>query len=257
MPTKKVRQNSDLHAVFTYLITLTLFIILVWWLERTGMYVPMLSQVERLSETLKIFIRALEQEVLLIGMMLIVMTKIFFKHWTVADVKEYFKKRMKRKGRYAFHHYVLGWFILYYVCNIFLFTILQQFNLTIPWLYGDQTTIALVANIAIHHRREYFVLFVLVSLLAPAVEEVVYRWFITDVLMKHYKWRWVVWAAAIFALSHIQRWVILNLFFLSCIIGYIYYKTQSMIYSFLFHFMINSLTLGVIFLMKFYPHLAG
>jgi membrane protease YdiL (CAAX protease family) len=62
-------------------------------------------------------------------------------------------------------------------------------------------------------------------------------------------------AAAIFAVGHFERGVVLNLFLLAVFMGYIYRKTGSMRYSLLFHMVINGMAVMALIMARLYPEL--
>jgi hypothetical protein len=86
----------------------------------------------------------------------------------------------------------------------------------------------------------------LVIAVLPAIaEELIFRGILLKKLYEssnsnHYA---VLISSLIFAAVHIQPLVILPMFFLGCILGYLYTKTNNIIYSMIFHFLFNASTI--------------
>lgn len=162
--------------------------------------------------------------------------------WTWLDsVIQYMDERNHRKGRGLFWKRVVGGFLCYMVVNALLYTILESAGIQIPGLYGEQWVVEMLQQINTDWVLDWVMMFLMVAIVWPIVEELVYRGLITDALMQRRR-RWgVVLAAFIFALIHLEFAVFRNLFILAMILWVIYYKTGSMRYSFLFHLMINGM----------------
>jgi len=173
------------------------------------------------------------------------------RHWLDGAI-QYLDERNTRKGRGLFWKRVVGWFVWYMLLNGVLYTVLETLDITIPGLYGDQSVMEMLQQINAEWVLDWMMMFVMVAIVWPIVEELVYRWLITDALMQRRR-RWgVVLAAFIFALIHLEFAVFWNLFILALILWVIYYKTGSMRYSFLFHLMINGMGVLALWLEQTY-----
>lgn len=168
------------------------------------------------------------------------------------DVSNYFYERWRRKWFRFFWIRVIWGFFFYIICNALLFTWLQFMWWDIPWLYGEQSVMTLISELQISTWFDRFLTVLMVVFLWPIVEELVYRWLITDVFMRSRWFRWVLIWAVIFAFIHMEFAVIWNLFILALILWIIYQKTESMRYSFLFHMIINGMGLFVLWFEKMY-----
>ncbi len=153
----------------------------------------------------------------------------------------YLNERNQRKGRGLFWKRVVGGFFGYMILNAVLYTVLDSTGIVIPGLYGEQWVVQMLQQINTEWAMDWIMMFLMVAIVWPIVEELVYRWLITDALMQRRRRWWVVLAAFIFALIHLEFAVFRNLFILAMILWVIYYKTQSMRYSFLFHLLINGM----------------
>jgi membrane protease YdiL (CAAX protease family) len=177
--------------------------------------------------------------VLLVSLMVYVGKEGWFSH---------LKKRRQRKWWWYMRKYVVGWRLLYLLWMIVIGAVMQNFGREIPWFNGEQWLVSIFEWFALGARRQYLVMFLLISIITPLVEESIYRTFLTDLLSQHGSMFWVVAGAFIFAASHLEIGVFVNLFILGLILGYIYHKTKSWWYPFFFHLIINSMSLLFLFL---------
>ncbi len=166
----------------------------------------------------------------------------------IEAMQQYFNERAQWKGRWLFVRWVIWWFIVYMIINWLLFTLLDYFSITIPWMYWEQWVMSMLEQMNLTSSLDWFMIFLMIVIVGPLVEELVYRGLITDVFMKRWKWRGVVSAAFIFALIHFEFAVFWNLFLLALILWVIYYKTESMRYTFAFHVIINGMWFLILWL---------
>jgi membrane protease YdiL (CAAX protease family) len=165
------------------------------------------------------------------------------------------RKRRKWKWWVFVRKYVVWCFFLYFFLSGVLVWILTYMNRDIPWLYGEQLVMNVLTWISMTHWWEYAAIAIMVAILGPFVEEIIFRWAMTHSFMRE-RWRkWVVLAALVFAAIHAERAVVWNLVILSLFLWYIYRKTESMWYSFLFHVVINGLAISVLIITDLYPEL--
>lgn len=80
--------------------------------------------------------------------------------------------------------YGIGLVVAYLVCNGVLTAIVQTFSLTIPGFNGEQMVATVLGGIVLTGWWEYVLFFLMIAVVAPLIEEVVYRGFVTDILMK-------------------------------------------------------------------------
>lgn len=179
-------------------------------------------------------------------MTLVVLRRAVHKWWRSGwdSVKRYFEERAQRKGRGMFWKRVIWGFLFYMLFSAALYTLIESLGLNIPWLYGEQWVQVMLQEMNITGAMDWIITILMIVIVWPIVEEMVYRGLITDALMQKRRRWWVVLAAAIFALIHMEPHVMWNLFILALILWVIYYKTWSMRYTFLFHLIINGM--GVI-----------
>ena len=98
--------------------------------------------------------------------------------------------------------------------------------------------------------RSLFLLFLkiaLIGIITPFAEELIFRGVLLTKIKeasknKHYA---VIVSGLLFAAIHFQPLVILPMFFLGCILGYLYTETKNLGYSILFHALFNTSTILV------------
>ncbi len=169
--------------------------------------------------------------------------------WSGRDkVKGYFEERAQRKGRWLFWKRVVWGFLFYILLNAVLYLLIQTLGVEIPWFYGEQWVQVMLQEMNITGAMDWIITILMIVIVWPIVEEMVYRGLITDALMQKRRWGGVFLAAAIFALIHMDPNVMWNLFILALILWVIYYKTWSMRYAFLFHVIINGMWVFVLWL---------
>ncbi len=144
-------------------------------------------------------------------------------------------------------------YMIYLLISWTLLAIISLLNIQIPWFFGQQEVAEILWGIPTRYIYEYIIIFLIVTILWPLIEEIIYRWFITKIFLSKYTPAiWICLSAFIFALIHFERQVIGNIFILGCILWYIYYKTKSLIYAFAFHFLVNLIAVSMLF---FWPYI--
>ncbi len=157
------------------------------------------------------------------------------------EIFQYFSERFVWKWWGLFWKRVVWWFFAYMLINGALFTLVESLWVSIPWLYGDQAVMTMLEEMNLTGAMDWIMTILMIVIVWPIVEELVYRGLVTDALMQKWRWWWVSLAAFIFALIHLEFAVFRNLFLLALILWVIYKKTWSMRYSFLFHVIINGM----------------
>ena len=164
------------------------------------------------------------------------------------SLQQYLRKRWQRKWWGMFWKYVLWWLFIYIFFSGIVWGLIQYYDLHIPGFYGEQMVMTLLQWISLETWWDKVLIFLLVAIVAPVVEEIIWRGFVTDRLMKSRQGEGVFLASLLFATAHMEWWVVWNLVILSFLLWYIYRKTESLRYSLLFHFLINGIAMGVLFL---------
>lgn len=78
---------------------------------------------------------------------------------------------------------------------------------------------------------------------APILEEILFRGIIQESLTRKYgPWRGILVASAIFGIIHIIPHQVINAFFVGTVLGFIYYRTQSLIPVILIHAINNAIS---------------
>jgi len=88
-------------------------------------------------------------------------------------------------------------------------------------------------------------LFIAVVILAPLGEEIVFRGFLQQILEKHWKdiTRAILFTSLIFSLIHMNPYWFVQIYFLGVILGFLAWKTKSIIAPLILHGLNNSMAL--------------
>jgi len=88
-------------------------------------------------------------------------------------------------------------------------------------------------------------LFTAVVILAPLGEEIIFRGFLQQILEKHWKdiTQAILFTALIFSLIHMNPYWFVQIYFLGVILGFLAWKTQSIIAPLILHSLNNSMAL--------------
>jgi membrane protease YdiL (CAAX protease family) len=193
------------------------------------------------------------QELLLIGL-LIIQFFVYAHQVTWKHMRHFFAHQFQWKWWWVALHVVGGAFLLYFLINAFLLLVTQTYDIHIPWLFGEQLVMKALTALPFTLWWQKMGVVLAVVLIGPLVEEIIYRGFATKLLTQAVGKRWVVIAAVLFSLAHMEWWVVINLFILALLLWVVYHKTQSLRYSLLFHMLINGMAVGVLF---FAPPILG
>ena len=83
--------------------------------------------------------------------------------------------------------------------------------------------------------------FLMVSVAAPILEETLFRGVLLKALLKKYNpYKAILWSAVAFGIFHLNPWQFLYATVLGLFLGYMYWKTKSLFYPILIHFLLNS-----------------
>ncbi len=83
--------------------------------------------------------------------------------------------------------------------------------------------------------------YLMIAVAAPVLEEVLFRGIILRALLKKYKpWKAIMISALFFGFFHFNPWQFLYATVLGIYLGYIYWKTGSLFYPILIHWLLNS-----------------
>ncbi|GET23135.1 hypothetical protein JCM18694_33810 [Prolixibacter denitrificans] len=89
------------------------------------------------------------------------------------------------------------------------------------------------------HQPNFF-LFLSIVVAAPLLEEILFRGVILEGLLKNYSpAKAIIWSAAIFAVAHLNPWQGVGALLLGLVIGWVYWKSNSIIPGMLIHFVNN------------------
>jgi len=93
--------------------------------------------------------------------------------------------------------------------------------------------------------------FLMIAILAPFIEELIFRGIVLNGFLKRYSpTKAIILSALIFGVAHLNPWQFPGAFILGLIMGWLYWKTNSLIPGMVLHFLNNSLS----FLMMMMTH---
>lgn len=85
--------------------------------------------------------------------------------------------------------------------------------------------------------------FLTVAIAAPLLEEIIFRGIILNGFLKRYSpTKAIIMSAVMFGIFHLNPWQFIPAFLLGLVIGWLYWKTNSIIPGIVIHFINNSLT---------------
>lgn len=129
-------------------------------------------------------------------------------------------------------------FIAFFLLNHVIISISEAFNIAIPGYGTQDQRLPLFGNDSL----SLPIAFVILVILAPIIEELLFRGLIYTKLRANYgASSTIIVSSIIFAGFHLELQIFLPLFILGCIIGYIYEKSDSLWVPILFHLINNGL----------------
>jgi len=94
--------------------------------------------------------------------------------------------------------------------------------------------------------NNFFVVFISVGIIAPILEEILFRGIILKGFLKNYTvWKAIIFSSLIFAVAHFNIRQGIVTFFMGVFLGWLYYKTKSLILPIYAHIINNSLAVFV------------
>jgi membrane protease YdiL (CAAX protease family) len=127
------------------------------------------------------------------------------------------------------------------IAGAFVFVSSEIENLTSQLVGRNPVFYDIIISVVEYNDPVIFVTAVLVISLMPAlVEEVLFRGVIQNGLVNRYgAVKGIIMTSILFAVIHINPATLISVFLMSMMMGYIYYKTNNLIYTSLFHFLNN------------------
>jgi membrane protease YdiL (CAAX protease family) len=240
----KLLRYKNIFSVTIYLIWLVLASYLVSFLPN----LVELNKFIGLTTTNLFLVTFIFQELIFLLLMLIALTIHFWYKNIITKILNFYKQQFVWKWFKKILKYSVWFVFLYYILQVILWVIFTVWWLHIPGFFWEQEVSVFLWKLNMNTLYDKFIMFFCVGLFGPLVEELIYRWFITKLLLKFWNILWIFFSALIFALIHTERDIFWNLFILSLFITYVYWKTDSIWYSLWFHILINSLGVFILFL---------
>ena len=91
--------------------------------------------------------------------------------------------------------------------------------------------------------------FLTVVIAGPVLEELLFRGIVLDGFLKTYSpVKSIIWSSIIFSLFHLNPWQAIPAFLIGLVLGYVYWKTQSLLPCIFIHFINNFISwlIGII-----------
>lgn len=144
--------------------------------------------------------------------------------------------------------YPLGVFIVMQVGLSSLSALLAHYAFEIPGFSGEQKNIfGLLGD----NTWQVVAIFFIAAVLAPIIEEIVFRGFLLSVLRSYMPtWIAVMLSGCIFALMHGELGVVFMLFFIACGFSFLFIKTKSIYPGIVYHTLNNLFALSILLLMQ-------
>ena len=224
---------------FVYIVLLNLFLLFLgkccWEYIKTFVYF-----LEQYIWKIWILVWGLVLQYILFFLLIFLLLKKFLN----IDIIQFFKNQFKWKWLWYFFIFGIWWYFLVMLLMGLIRYITLKLWIQIPGSFWEEKVLTFVEDI-VKKWNFYvkFLLFFVVVFVWPIIEELIYRWFITKLLLE---WKnsllSLVLSAFIFAFVHFEWAVFRNLFVISLWLAYVYRKTRSLWYTVLIHIMINGLT---------------
>lgn len=115
------------------------------------------------------------------------------------------------------------------------------------WVPAPQWLIDIFKNMA----QDNYWGFLTLAIAAPVLEEILMRGIVLDGLLKNYNpWKAIIWSSVLFGFIHFNLWQFVGAFTIGIVMGYLYWKTKSLLLCMFIHALNN---VFAFFSMKLYP----
>jgi membrane protease YdiL (CAAX protease family) len=156
------------------------------------------------------------------------------------NLLKFIKSQLKRRWRKAVGFTIILYFLVMFLIGLIKFLI-HKYWIYLPGFWEKEKVVDFVKILLTKGDVwVYILIFIIVVLAGPFVEEVIFRGFITKILIdKLGAFWWILLSGLIFWLAHMEWEVAGYLTILGIVLAYIWWRYQSLVYSFLFHMLIN------------------
>lgn len=243
------RISNELKAVLSFLI---LSFIWSYWL---GLFLTfpiwkdILSSLQLFHTSTVFFSLFILQEMFLLIITYIVLEYNIIRRWiySAKSVVQFFKEQLFFPKWKSFITLIFGSYLLMIFSLAVISVIAEYLPFSLYWLNWVQKTVEFVWNMQLDTPLQIFLIWVCIVIIAPIVEEIIYRWMISKLLINKY-WEiiWIISSSLIFALIHWEMAIIINLFVMWMFLTYIYHKSGSLYYSIVYHIFINCIAFSFI-----------
>lgn len=231
---------TNLTIVLIFLLTVFLwFSILNDAIIEIWKYINFLS----ITGVWEFFVSIMYQEFFILLVMSILLSKLYLRINSnyFNTLKWFFKNQIKKIEYKDIWKFCIKYYLIYFLILRILTFIMIYFELQIPWFGWKQLVSEIFLWYDLNNLTNIFVVFILVAIVAPITEEIVYRWFVQKILSEQFNPIWtIILSSFIFTFVHLDFAVFGQLFILSILLSIIYHKTKSISHTIMFHVLVNS-----------------
>ncbi len=225
---------KDVIQVFVTILLLTMFGQMVF--ER----IPYFAQMEEVGGVNFVIIYLIQTLIIMVPLLLVMEGK----NIRIGDLG-FVKASLKKIIGLAFLGYVA-----YFAVMIVITQIMWAYQVELPGLGEQESHIEFIGSESI----AAIVVIVIITFLAPIIEEVFFRGFVFKTMLKEWpKWLAFVISAAIFAGLHFEFHIFVPLFILGLILNWMFFKSKSLYPGIAFHIINNSIALGLEYYIYLHP----
>lgn len=160
--------------------------------------------------------------------------------WKELPIYDFVLWQLKYKGLSKFFILWVWYFFIFIVFSILINLFIEFTNVSLPFYNWEQQVKKEIWFLQLDNTFIFFLTAFFLIIVVPFVEELVFRWYITCLLI-HKLWNisWIILWSLIFSLAHLEIDVFINLFIISIFLSLAYIKSKSILYPFFLHMLVN------------------
>jgi membrane protease YdiL (CAAX protease family) len=243
-------KNNNVIIVLAYL---WIFLLLFFVFNLIGHYISDYWFFASISAVFRFFIVMIFQEIVILWIVVFLLSKLYFRISSdyAKTIKEFFSNQIKKIEYRDIRRYCFKYYLIYFLIVWILQWLMLYFQVEIPWFWWEQVVSSLFSWFDLTNASNLFIVFVLVTIVAPVTEEFVYRWFIQKLLSENLKPIWtILFSSFVFSFVHMEFGVFWPLFVLSILLSIIYYKTNSISHVIMFHILVNLISFLIMLILS-------
>lgn len=243
--------SNELRVVILFLVLTYIWYYWIGYFINLPLWKEILGSLQLLPQTYLFFVLFILQEIFLLLITYFVLEHNIIRKWLYwfNSVIAFFKDQLKIPKWQSFIVLIFGSYLLMIVT----LSIISFISNILPFpLYGlnwIQKSAQFVGNMAFSNVYDIILIWVCIVLIAPIVEEIIYRGMIARLMINKF-WQkiWILSSSFIFAFIHWEMAILINLFIMWVFLTYIYNKSGSLYYSIFYHIFINWIAFSFILL---------